>query len=72
MERASCKDVPPSRNEDGSINDIFFPEKGGLPNEAMMVCFSCVVRKQCDDYRERTKTKHGVWAARHLKRDDDD
>lgn len=62
MEEAACKDVDDP--------DIFFPEKGqsAKGNEAIMLCFGCPVREQCDEYQKRTNTNYGIWAAKYTKR----
>lgn len=62
MQDAACKDV-----EDP---DMFFPEKGQAAkgNEAILICFECPVRDACDDYRKRTDTRFGIWAAKYTDR----
>lgn len=61
MSEAACKDTDP---------DLFFPEKGETDkgNAAIMVCFSCPVRRDCEDYRTRTNTEYGIWAGSYTKR----
>jgi hypothetical protein len=54
--------------------DPFFPGKGQTAdaNPAIRACFVCPVRAECDDYRKRTGSRDGVWAAVLQKREDDD
>lgn len=61
MTEANCKDEDP---------ELFFPEKGETAkgNQAIMICFACPVRKECDSYRERTGTEYGIWAGSFTKR----
>lgn len=61
MREAACRTVDP---------ELFFPEKGqsARGNEAIMVCFGCPVRKQCDDYRKTTDTRYGIWAGQYTDR----
>lgn len=61
MDQAACRDEDP---------ELFFPEKGqtDIGNAAIMVCFGCPVRRECDDYRNRTGTEHGIWAGTYTKR----
>jgi hypothetical protein len=57
--------------DDGEIEpDKFFPERGhtAVANEAILACFGCKVRKQCDDYKERTGTEYGIWAGEFTER----
>lgn len=62
MTQAACRDVPDP--------DMFFPEKGQAlkGNDAIMICFSCPVRNECDDYQKRTDTRFGIWAGKYTKR----
>lgn len=61
MNDAACKDVDP---------ELFFPEKGQSQrgNDAILTCFSCPVRSDCRDYRQRTNTNYGIWAGEYTKR----
>lgn len=49
---------------------MFFPEKGqsAKGNDAIMLCFECPVRAECQDYRKRTGTNYGIWAAEYTDR----
>lgn len=62
MREAACRDADPS---------LFFPEKNETDksNQAKMICFGCPVRVECEDYRVRTETKHGVWGGKLVKRE---
>lgn len=35
-----------------------------------MLCFTCKVRAECKQYKERTGTKHGIWAGEFSKRNE--
>lgn len=61
MRDAACGDEDP---------ELFFPEKNETAkgNKAIMICFSCPVRRECEDYRERTGTEYGIWAGSYTKR----
>lgn len=61
MERAACVNTAPNKRADPEAVDPFFPEKGQSPNEGKKICFTCPVRKDCQDYRERTDSRHGMW-----------
>lgn len=62
MTEAACRDI--------ENPDIFFPEKAQaeVGNEAIMVCFTCPVRAECDDYRKRTGSAYGIWSGKYTKR----
>lgn len=49
---------------------MFFPEKNNLAegNKAIELCVSCPVFNECADYRKKTGTRHGIWAAQYTKR----
>lgn len=51
-EDAACK---------GMDTRIFFPERGQSTAPAGRVCARCPVRDECDEYRHRTGTEHGIW-----------
>jgi hypothetical protein len=34
------------------------------------MCFGCEVRKECDEYREKTGSDFGIWAGKLMKRGD--
>ncbi len=57
MKNANCLDADP---------EIFFPKRGRPHQtlEAQKICARCTVRKDCDDYRERTNTTDGIYAAK--------
>lgn len=61
MSQAACREEDP---------ELFFPEKGETAkgNAAIMVCFGCPVRRNCEDYRDRTGTEYGIWAGSYTKR----
>jgi WhiB family transcriptional regulator, redox-sensing transcriptional regulator len=63
MEQAACTSADP---------DLFFPELNQTHKSNAAIqnyCFSCPVRVQCEDYRVRTGTKHGVWGGKLAKRE---
>lgn len=35
------------------------------------MCFNCEVRKECNQYREDTKSNHGIWGGILQTRDKD-
>lgn len=72
MKEANCakpENAPlPRRDPDGVVrNDIFFPEKGQPADVAQLICFECPVLQQCNEYKARTNTQYGIWAAQRLK-----
>lgn len=44
-------------------DDLWFPEKGESPKEAMKICRSCPVRAECLDYALTWRQNFGVWGA---------
>lgn len=48
----------------------FFPERGQhvLANKAILTCLYCPVMDECEDYRRRTDTQHGVWGGTYYTR----
>lgn len=36
-----------------------------------MICFGCPVRKQCQEYRTRTDSKHGIWGGQYISEGED-
>ncbi|AOE44557.1 WhiB family transcription factor [Gordonia phage Jumbo] len=60
---AACKDSGPASPTD---EDIFFPGRGrsDLRSLAREICGSCPVFNDCDDYRNVTGSKHGIWAGK--------
>ncbi len=71
MKDAACRGKAPSSPDEP---DPFFPERGQakLGNDAIITCFRCPVRAECDDYRKRTGSDYGIWAGRFTKRDAED
>ena len=55
----------------GQEPEDFFPKRGQSVNDALLSCFHCPVRVECDDYRTRTKSTFGIWAGKLQKRGDD-
>jgi hypothetical protein len=68
MERAACVGTAPDKRSDPDAVDPFFPEKGQPLKYGQIFCFTCPVRAECDDYRERTDSKHGMWGGEMVKR----
>ncbi|WKW85500.1 WhiB family transcription factor [Rhodococcus phage Reynauld] len=60
MELAACRGMAPRRRGE---EDIFFPAKGrqDLARRAKAVCDTCPVTVQCDDHRNRTHSRWGIW-----------
>ena len=46
--------------------DFFFPEKGEPTSDAKKICAACEVKKQCDDYANRTGHSYGVLAGKSV------
>ena len=61
MDDAACKDKDP---------EIFFPEKGESVkgNEAILTCFNCSVRTQCNEYKKISESTDGIWAGEYSQR----
>lgn len=68
QERSACAGLP---------TDLFFPElteKGKRPHqypevvEAVGVCRSCPVRRDCEDYAEETRVEYGIWGGFYFNR----
>lgn len=49
---AACAGVDP---------DLFFPDEGEHPTEALAICAVCPVRAECLEEAIRTDERHGVW-----------
>jgi len=69
MKDAACRDKAPNKREDPDAPDPWFPEKGESHNPGKIVCILCPVREQCDDYRIKTDSRYGIWAAKSYKFD---
>lgn len=72
MKLANCAGKAPNVRKDPEARDPWFPGKGHSLNTGKIVCFTCPVRKECKDYRDRTKSRYGMWAGEILKRDEDE
>ena len=48
--RAACRGMDP---------ELFFPDRGVVPHEALKACALCPVRVECREYGQGEK--HGVW-----------
>jgi WhiB family redox-sensing transcriptional regulator len=61
QEKAACVGTDP---------EMFFPHKNNLTyaNKAITLCFTCEVRQECSDYKERTGTKYGIWGGTFSRR----
>lgn len=64
MKQAACLGKAPNRRKDPDAKDPWFPEKGESTNTGKIICFTCPVREECDDYRKRTHSKEGMWAGK--------
>lgn len=63
MERAACAGKAPNKRKDPEALDLWFPEKTESHNPGKVVCFSgCPVRTECEEYRQKTESKFGIWA----------
>lgn len=71
MEQAACRGMAPAYPGEP---DPFFPERGQalVGNQALITCFKCPVRVECDDYKKRTNTEFGIWAGKYSKRGGED
>lgn len=64
MRDAACVGKAPNLRENPDALDPWFPEKGQSHNPGKIVCIQCRVREQCDEYREKTDSRYGIWAAK--------
>lgn len=62
MRSANCKGTAPNLRQNPAAKDPFFPGKGESRETGQLMCFTCGVRRECDDYRRRTNSEHGMWA----------
>lgn len=62
MKEARCLDEAPKdkRNNPDAV-DPWFPDKGESPNPGKIMCFTCPVKVECKEYRDRTDSRHGMW-----------
>lgn len=60
---ANCAGSGPAS---GDEDDVFFPGRGrsDLRKLAKEICSSCPVINECDEYRNLTGSKHGIWAGK--------
>lgn len=65
---AACLGKAPNRKLDPEARDPWFPEKGQPLDEGQLICISCTVRAECKDYKQRTRSKEGMWAGEIEKR----
>lgn len=72
MRRASCAGQAPNLRKDPDARDPWFPGKGHSLNTGKIVCFTCPVRAECADYRDRTDSTYGMWAGQIKNRDEKD
>lgn len=56
---------------DPEARDPWFPGKGHSLNPGKIICFTCQVRAECADYRDRTSSFHGMWAGEIINKEDD-
>lgn len=62
MKEGKCVDKAPNKRLNPTAPDLWFPEKGEPTNPGKIICFTCPVRTDCNDYRARTGTRFGMWA----------
>lgn len=43
--------------------DLWYPDKGESPREALRICRQCPVRQECYDYAVANGERFGVWGA---------
>lgn len=70
MKRASCAGQAPNLKQDPEARDPWFPGKGHSLNAGKIVCFTCGVRAECEDYRVRTGSTYGMWAGKIVNKDE--
>lgn len=59
MEQAACRGKGP---------DVFFPERGESQKPGKAICAPCPVKDDCEEYRRRTGSTHGMWGGKMVKR----
>lgn len=66
MVYAACAGMAPTNATEAEHNDIFFPPPGksNLSNKAKAICAQCPVIAQCEDWKERSGARHGVFAGK--------
>lgn len=69
MKRGNCYGQAPNLREHPEAKDPWFPGKGESLNTGKIKCFTCRVRSECDDFKERIGATHGMWAGQIVKRD---
>lgn len=52
MADALCRQTDP---------EIFYPEQGGSPREAKLVCLACPVQTACLEHALRNREHYGIW-----------
>lgn len=62
MKLAACLGKAPNKRKNPDAPDPWFPAKGESLNTGKIICFTCPVRAECDQYRIRTESRHGMWA----------
>lgn len=62
MKRAACNGKAPNKRKNPEAKDLWFPEKGESTNPGKIICFTCRVRTECEEYRVRTGSDKGMWA----------
>jgi len=72
MSRASCAGQAPNKRLTPDEPDPWFPARGESANVGKIICFTCPVRPECADYRDRTNSAHGMWAGVIAKKEKDD
>lgn len=71
MTRANCRGkAPTDARTNPDSRDPWFPGKGHSLNVGKIECFTCPVRAECADYRDRTGSTHGMWAGEIKNKDD--
>jgi hypothetical protein len=69
MKQAACIGKAPNKRTNPEVPDPWFPGKGESLNTGKIICFTCPVREACDQYRIRTKSRHGMWAGAIVSKD---
>jgi hypothetical protein len=68
MRQAACVGKAPNRRLNPEAKDPWFPEKGESTTPGKIICFTCPVRAECKEYRDRTHSKNGMWGGEIKKR----
>lgn len=47
--------------------ELWFPEKGGSPSVAKLLCADCPLRERCLDYAIENRLDYGIWGGLTVK-----